>query len=66
MHMHRGFNNPCHIYTVKGQQLGVTEEERDIGVREKKNDLGISTVRKSSKDSKPGTGTIRLCLPLQG
>jgi hypothetical protein len=30
--MHTGFNNPCHIYTVKGQQLGVIEE-RDIGVR---------------------------------
>jgi hypothetical protein len=30
--MHIGFNNPAQCYSMDNQQLGVTEEERDIGV----------------------------------
>jgi ribonuclease P/MRP protein subunit RPP40 len=30
--MHVGHNNEKHTYTMKGQQLAETEEERDIGV----------------------------------
>ena len=30
--MHLGFNNTKHVYTMQGEQLEVTEEERDIGV----------------------------------
>jgi hypothetical protein len=35
--MHIGFNNPAQGYTMDGQQLGVTEEERDIGVSVSRN-----------------------------
>ena len=30
--MHLGHNNPCHLFTMKNQQLETTETERDIGV----------------------------------
>ncbi len=30
--MHLGHDNPGHTYTMNGQQLGKTDEERDIGV----------------------------------
>jgi hypothetical protein len=30
--MHIGHNNEKHTYTMKGQQLAETEEEKDIGV----------------------------------
>jgi ribonuclease P/MRP protein subunit RPP40 len=29
--MHLGHNNPCHVFTMKNQQLETTETERDIG-----------------------------------
>ena len=35
--MHLGHNNTKQVYTMKGQQLEVTEEERDIGVTMSKN-----------------------------
>jgi hypothetical protein len=35
--MHIGFNNPAQGYTMDGQQLGVTEEERDIEVSVSRN-----------------------------
>ena len=35
--MHLGHNNPAQAYTMNNQQLGVTEEERDIGVSMAKN-----------------------------
>jgi hypothetical protein len=30
--MHLGFNNPGQVYTMRGQALEETDEERDIGV----------------------------------
>jgi hypothetical protein len=30
--MHLGYNNPCQVYTMRGQALEETDEERDIGV----------------------------------
>jgi len=30
--MHVGKNNPCYEYTMRGVNLRVTEEERDLGV----------------------------------
>ncbi len=35
--MHLGFNNTCQEYTMDGQVLEVTSEERDIGVTMAKN-----------------------------
>jgi hypothetical protein len=30
--MHFGYENPGYVYTMNGQQLGTTSEERDNGV----------------------------------
>jgi hypothetical protein len=63
--MHVGHNNEKHIYTMKGQQLTETEEERDIGVMVSRH-LKPCTVQKCGKDSTDSTGTADESVPLQG
>ncbi len=57
--MYVGHNNEKHIYSMKGQQLAETEEERDIGVM-------VSRQMKPSAQCRNSTGTADESIPLQG
>ncbi len=63
--MHIGFNTPCHSFGISSQQLGVTDEERDIRVSDA-NTPTIRSVHKSGKDGKSGTRAAKSCFSLQG
>jgi hypothetical protein len=53
--MHIGFNIPCHSFGISSQQLGVTDEAREIRV----SDANTPTIRSVHKSGKS-------CFSLQG
>ena len=56
--MHVGRNNPRHEYTMNGQALGTTEEERDLGVIMTKNLKPAAQCAKAAKTANMVLGQI--------
>jgi hypothetical protein len=64
--MHVGHNNEKHIYTMNGQQLAETEEERDIGVMVSRHLKPSAQCRNAARTAQDSTGTADKSVPLQG